>query len=214
MKKYLILVILLAVVVASCGPKIYKASAFDAALARHKTVAILPADVITRLRPNESKKVTAEQLADINEKTGYAIQDKMYSWFLRRSDKFQYTVTFQDVTRTNALLKQAGILYNDLASKDRAELARLLGVDAVLQNRTSLDKPMSDGAAVALGVVFGVWGNTNSAQTTINIHDGQTGNLLWKYDYQASGSIGSSADNLVNALMRNASKKFPYSKGK
>ncbi|MEP6701306.1 MAG: hypothetical protein ABJA85_08315, partial [Bacteroidota bacterium] len=76
MKKYLIPVILLALIVASCGPKIYKASEFDAALARHKTVAILPADVITRLRPNESKKVSAEQLANMNEKTGYAIQDK------------------------------------------------------------------------------------------------------------------------------------------
>ena len=211
MKKYLLQIVLIAFVFASCGPKIYKSSAFDAALTKHKTVAILPADVSTRLRPNEAKKVTVEQLNDINEKTGFAIQDKMYSWFLRRSDKYQYTVTFQDITRTNALLKQAGISYNDLATKDRTELSKFLGVDAVLQNRTSLDKPMSDGAAVAVGVIFGVWGNTNSAQTTINIHDGKSGNLLWKYDYEAAGSIGSSADKLVNALMKNASKKFPYS---
>lgn len=214
MRKYVLSSLFLGIILGSCGPKIYKSSAFDSALAKHKTVAILPADVSTRLRPNESKKITPEQLASMNEKTGFAIQDKMYSWFLRRSDKFQYTVTFQDVTRTNALLKQAGISYSDLAVKDRVELSKLLGVDAVLQNRTSLDKPMSEGAAVAVGVIFGVWGNTNSAQTTINIHDGQTGNLLWKYDYEAAGSIGSSADNLVNGLMRNASKKFPYSTGK
>jgi|CXWL01.1.fsa_nt_gi hypothetical protein len=211
MKKYIPQTLVLAFILVSCGPKIYKSSEFGAALSSHKTVAILPADVSTRLRPNEAKKVSAEQVADMNEKTGFAIQDKMYSWFLHRSDKFQYTVTFQDVTRTNALLKQAGISYGNLSSKDRIELAQLLGVDAVLQNRTSLDKPMSDGAAVAVGIIFGVWGNTNSAQTTINIHDGKSGDLLWKYDYQASGSIGSSADNLVNALMRNASKKFPYS---
>ena len=211
MKKYFPSALLIAFVFASCGPTIYKSTSFDTALSKHKTVAILPADVSTKLRPNEAKKASPEQIADMNEKTGFAIQDKMYSWFLRRSDKFQYTVTFQDVTRTNALLKQAGISYKDLAVKDRTELSILLGVDAVLQNRTSLDKPMSDGAAVAVGVIFGVWGSTNSAQTTINIHDGKSGNLLWKYDYQVSGSIGSSADNLVNALMRNASKKFPYS---
>src|SRR5690606_29508833 len=99
----------------SCGPKIYKSASFDTALARHKTVAILPAAVSTKLRPNEAKRITPEQLDDMNEKTGYAIQDKMYSWFLRRSEKFQYTVIFQDVTRTNALLKQANISYNDLA---------------------------------------------------------------------------------------------------
>jgi hypothetical protein len=211
MKKYLLQFLALGLVLSSCGPKIYKSSSFDSALAKHKTVAILPADVSTRLRPNESKKVSPEQLEAMNEKTGFAIQDKMYSWFLRRSDKFQYTVTFQDVTRTNALLKQAGITYDNLAAKDRTEIAKLLGVDAVLQDRTSLDKPMSDGAAVAVGVIFGVWGNTNAAQTTINIHDGKSGDLLWKYDYEASGSVGSSADKLVNAMMRNASKKFPYS---
>lgn len=195
----------------ACGPKIYKSGEFDNALARHKTVAIIPADVVTRLRPNESKKITPEQLAEMNEKTGYAIQDKMYSWFLRRSDKFSYTVTFQDVTRTNALLKQAGITYEDLSSKDRTDLAKLLGVDAVLQNRSNMDKPMSDGAAVAVGVIFGVWGNTNSVATTINIHDGKSGDLLWKYDWQANGSVGSTPERLVNGLMRNASKKFPYS---
>jgi hypothetical protein len=204
---------LVATLLMAC-PKIYKAPEFDAALAKHKTVAILPADVSIKLRPNEMKKTTTEQLNDMAAKTGYAIQDKMYSWFLRRSDKYNYTVTFQDVTRTNALLKQAGIDYSNLDAKDRTELAALLGVDAVLQNRSSMDKPMSDGAAVALGVVFGVWGSTNQVQTTINIHDGKSGSLLWKYDYLATGSVGSSADNLVNALMRNASKKFPYATGK
>ena len=211
MKITLLSAALSALLLTACGPQIYKSSQFDVALARHRTVAILPADVTTRLRPNEAKKVTPEQIEQMNEKTGFAIQDKMYSWFLRRSDKFQYTVTFQDVSRTNALLQQAGIGYKDLGARDRTELAKLLGVDAVLQNRSSLDKPMSDGAAVALGVIFGVWGSTNQVQTTINIHDGQTGNLLWKYDYNASGSVGSSAENLVNALMRNASRKFPYS---
>ncbi|MBC7950069.1 MAG: hypothetical protein H7Y42_19450 [Chitinophagaceae bacterium] len=211
MKKYLLMTISMATVLVACGPKIYKSAEFDNALGKHKTVAILPADVTTQLRPNEAKKLSAEQIADISQKTGYDIQDKMYSWFLRRSGKFQYTVTFQDVNRTNALLKEAGISYNDLASKDRGEIAKILGVDAVLQNRSRMEKPMSEGAAVAVGVIFGAWGNTNKVETTINIHDGKSANLLWKYDYEASGSVGSSTTKLVDALMRNAAKKFPYS---
>jgi hypothetical protein len=195
----------------SCGPKIYKSADFDTALGRHKTVAILPADVTTQLRPNQAKKLTEEQIADLSQKTGYDIQDKMYGWFLRKSGKFNYTVTFQDVTKTNALLKQAGIDYKDLASKDRSEIAKILGVDAVLQNRSRMEKPMSEGAAVAVGLLVGAWGSTNKVETTINIHDGKSSNLLWKYDYEASGSVGSSTTKLVDALMRNASKKFPYS---
>lgn len=175
-------------------------------------MAILPAQVNISLRPNEAKKLSAEQINDLATKTGYDIQEKMYGWFLRRGDKFDYTVSFQDVTRTNAKLKEAGINYADLKSTDRAQLAKLLGVDAVMQDRANMEKPMSEGAAVAVGVLVGAWGATNKVQTTIDIHDGISGNLLWKYDYEAAGSVGSSTTKLVDALMRNATKKFPYSK--
>ena len=195
----------------SCGPKIYKSADFSNALTKHKSVAILPAQVNMKLRPNEARRLSADQIDDLSTKTGYDIQEKMYGWFLRRSDKFSYTVTFQDVTRTNAKLKEAGIAYNDLKNTDRAQLAKILGVDAVMQDRVNMEKPMSEGAAIAVGVLVGAWGATNKVQTTIDIHDGANGNLLWKYDYEAAGSVGSSTTRLVDALMKNASKKFPYS---
>lgn len=194
----------------SCGPKIYTASNFSNALAKHKTVAILPAEVTMQLRPNEAKKITPEQIEQNNMQTGYDIQEKMFSWFLRRGDKYKYTVTFQDVTKTNALLKEAGISYKDLKTTDRAKIARILGVDAVMQDRTTMEKPMSEGAAVAVGLLVGAWGSTNKVQTTININDGASGNTLWNYEYEASGSVGSSTTRLVDALMKNATKKFPY----
>src|SRR5215813_9673176 len=109
MKKIRLLSILFAVFLVSCGPRIYKSPEFDTTSFKYKTVAILPADVTTQLRPNESKKLTAEQIEDLTQKTGYDIQDKMYSWLLRRSEKDHYSVSFQDITRTNALLKQANI---------------------------------------------------------------------------------------------------------
>ena len=208
------LVIVCLVAMAACGPKIYKSNDFGGALAKHKTVAILPAEVSIQLRPNEVKKTTPEQLLEMSQRTGYDIQDKMASWFLRRSDKYNYTVTFQDANKTNAKLKEAGIKYADLREKDRADLAKALGVDAVIQSRLKMDKPMSEGAAIAVGLLVGAWGNTNNVQTTININDGKSGDILWKYDYQASGSVGSSSDRLVDDLMRNASKKFPYQTGK
>lgn len=209
--KQVIVYALLCLAIVSCGPQIYKASEFSNAAAKHKTVAILPAEVAMQLRPNESKKITPEQLEDMTTKTAYDIQEKMYGWFLRRSEKYDYTVTFQDVTKTNAKLKEAGIAYKDLKTTDRSKLAQVLGVDAIMQDRLSMEKPMSEGAAVAVGLLVGAWGNTNKVNTTINIHDGVSGNLLWKYDYEASGSVGSSTTRLVDALMRNATKKFPYS---
>lgn len=157
MKKLLSLAVVAALLF-SCGPKIYQSSNFSSALAKHKTVAILPAEVNMQLRPNEAKKVTPEQLDDLASKTGYDIQEKMYGWFLRRQDKYDYTVKFQDVTKTNALLKDAGVSYADLKTTDRAKLAKILGVDAVLQDHTTMEKPMSDGAAIAVGLLAGAWG--------------------------------------------------------
>ena len=69
---------------------------------------------------------------------------------------------------------------------------------------------MSEGAAIVVGALLGSWGATNKVKTTISINDADSGDLLWKYDYQFSGSIGSTPDNLVTSLMRNASRKFPY----
>jgi hypothetical protein len=210
MKKQISSLILLTAFIFGCGPTIYKAQDFDTRTAGHKTVAILPAEVSISLRPNEMKNTTTEQLRESEEKTGLSIQDKMYTWFLKRSGKFKYTVTFQDISRTNALLLQAGIKYADMQAKTKDELARLLGVDAVITTKASMKKPMSDGAAVALGLLVGAWGPTNDVQTSIVINEAQKGDLVWKYDYNASGSVGSNTDRLVNALMRNASRKFPY----
>jgi hypothetical protein len=210
---YLILVLFTAftVTISSCGPTIYKAQNFGTALQKHKTVAIIPAEVTMKLRPNQQRKTSESELREMEKTTGYEIQDKMHGWFLRRSAKYQYTVSFQDINKTNAKLKEAGIDYKDLRDMDRSKLANILGVDAIMQDRLNTEKPMSEGAAVAVGLLVGYWGNTNNVQTTINIHDGNSGDLLWKYDYSASGSIGSSTTKLVDALMKNATKKFPYS---
>lgn len=210
MKSKLVLFFALAITLMSCGPTIYKVADFNEVTAKHKIVAILSTEVNMQLRPNEMKKTTPEQLSQMQEQTGKDIQDKMYSWFLKRSGKFKYTVTFQDISRTNALLSQANLTYATINTKTKDELARLLGVDAVISSRASMKKPMSEGAAVAVGLLIGAWGSTNNVQTSISINEGIKGDLVWKYDYNAEGSVGSNTNSLVNALMRNASKKFPY----
>lgn len=210
MKKTFYAIPFLLLMLVSCAPRIYKTPDFDSVTAKHKTVAILPADVSIQLRPREMKNTSEEQFRKMLEQTGTNIQDKMYAWFLNRSNRFKYTVSFQDVARTNALLSQAGITSSNINTKTKDELAQLLGVDAVISIKTNMEKPMSEGAALAAGILVGAWGNTNQVQTTIAINEAKKGELVWKYDHSASGSVGSSTDNLVNNLMRNASRKFPY----
>lgn len=210
MKGLALCFVLLSFVFTSCGPKIYKSDEFSSVAATHKNVAIIPAIVSIQLRPNQAKKITLDDIKKSEQSTGYSVQEKMYGWFLRRDDKMNYTVKFQDVSKTNSILKKENIQYEDLRNMSKKELADLLGVDAVISTNIDMEKPMSEGAAVAVGVLVGVWGSTNKANITINIHEHNAGNLIWKYDYQASGSVFSSTDQLVNTLMRNASRKFPY----
>ncbi len=193
---------------ASCGPTIYKASNLNSSKQIVKTLAILPFDITidTKRLP---KGITLETIKESQQKTGYDMQSHAYSWFLKRQD--DYTVTFQDIDKTNTLLKKANIAYDSLFLQDKGELCKLLQVDGVISGKATLSKPMSEGAAVTMGLLIGAWGSTNKTTTSLTIHD-PYGGLLWKYDYQASGSIGSSSDNLTNALMRNASRKFPYKK--
>lgn len=203
-------VLFLALLCTACGPNIYLAQDFRTYVPKHKIVAILPANVSIGLRPNQARNTNAEQMRAMELQSSLDFQTRIYAWLLRRQGQQHYTVQFQDVALTNSILRKASLTDEDMRTQSPQDLAKLLGVDAVLTTSVHTSKPMSDGAAVALGVLVGAWGATNQANITVDIHEASAGKLLWKYDYVASGSVGSSPESMVNALMRNASRKFPY----
>jgi hypothetical protein len=198
--------LLLLTIFTSCGPTIYKAANFDTTKNKVKTLAILPFNISIDSK-RLPKGTTIETLKESQEKTGYDIQSNSYTWFLQRQK--DYSITFQDIDRTNALLKKANITFDNIALQDKGELCKLLGIDGIISGKATMSKPMSEGAAVAVGLLIGAWGSTNQTATSLTIHDA-TGSLLWKYDYEANGSVGTSAESLTKVLMKNASKKFPY----
>ena len=119
-------------------------------------------------------------------------------------------VNILDVETTNAKLAQAG--YFDENIMTPSEIAQLLNVDAILTSNYALSKPMSEGAAVAIRLFTDISVPTNEARVTLEIHDKGTENMIWNYNHTLSGSVGTSSHDLVNLLMRNASRKMPYSK--
>ena len=194
----------------SQSKQIYTNPNFSQLTSSNETLAILPFEVAIKLRPKEMGKTTPQQLKDMEAKESTAIQSALHSYFLKHKSKGDLNINLQDVSRTNALLKQNGIDQENIASYSPDQLADMLGVDGVISGMVETDKPMSDGAAMALGLVVGFYGATNSGQATINIHDGETGELLWKYRKTLSRSMGSNTDMVINALMKKASKKLPY----
>lgn len=208
MKKFTFLLAIVCTVyfLTSCGPTIYKSENFESSRRTIKTVAILPFFVSIDSK-HLPKNMTIETLRGSEQKSGYDMQNDAYTWLLQRSN--QYSVTFQDVDKTNALLTKANITYDSVLLWDKGDLCKLLGVDATISGKASLSKPMSEGGAIALTVLVGAYGTTNKTTATLSIHNVKS-DLLWKYDFTESGSIGSNSQSLTKALMKNASKNFPY----
>ena len=211
-----ILPFLLLLWLASCAPRVYVANDFRQTVQpRHKTVAILPFNVHIKPAPLLLGRGTRPSQQELNEQeyqTGLAVQNNVFSWLLRRSAKDKYTVEFQDVARTNTLLQQAGLSYADVQDRPREEIARLLGVDAVVTGQLTLNKPLPLAAAVAINVFTPFYAVSDEALASLSLHDQQAGRLLWKYDCQLRGGGGllDNAQSLTNSLMRNAAKRFPY----
>lgn len=194
--------------------EIYVNDNFAALAKNHKVVAILPFKAIIKLRPKQMEKMTPEQFQQLQKDEGLAVQSAVHSYLLKRKDQHNLMVSFLDVTTTNALLSKANITQENIDTFTPKELAEMLNADAVISGVLSTDKPMSDGASVALGVLVGVYGPTNSGKCTININDGPSGELMWKYEKTLSRSLGSDTNTVINTIMRKASRQLPYIEGK
>lgn len=187
----------------SCA-KIYYSPDAASRSSRHKIIAIAPPKVSIAAR----RKVDPEAIKEQQKTESINFQKEMYSWLVKRKMQERITVDILDIETTNAKLKKAG--YYDDTPLTPAEICDILEVDGLISANFSLSKPMSEGAAIAVGVLIGVWGSTNDATATLELHDRQTKKLLWNYNHRLSGSVGSSPAQLIDGLMRNASKKMPY----
>lgn len=170
-----------------------------------KTFAIIPPKVSIAAK----RKVDPEALKEQQRTESLNFQQEMYSWMLKRKMQGKFTQEIQDIETTNAKLMKIGFPETPLTT---AEMCEVLGVDGIMSSNYALSKPMSDGAAVALGLLAGAWGPTNEVHVSLSINDCQEQKLIWNYDHKFSGSLGSSPANLVDGLMRQSSKKMPYMK--
>jgi len=211
MKKILLLSIISVFTLSiSAQTNLYQHEKFDSITKKHKTIAIVPFKTTVKLRPKKMKELKAGDLEKLEKAEGEGLQSAMHSWFLKRKKRGDLEVSVQDPKRTNAILKKSNITYDNIQDHLPEDLAKLLEVDAIISGDFETDKPMSAGASIALGAVFGFFGSTNSAVINMSIHNGKDAELLWNYHKKVRGSIGSDSDDLVNKLMRKASRRLGY----
>ena len=185
---------------------------FDKIAKDHKIIGVIPFKVSVTLRPRQMKDITPEQLERMEKSEGEAIQSAMYSWFLKRKKRGKLSVDIQNPATTNAKLKKTGLNIDNYEEYTPSELAKILEVDSIIMGTFETNKPMSEGATVALGLLIGFWGSTNSATINLSIYNSVDGELLVNYNKKVRGSIGSDNDDLVNRIMRKASRRIAYTK--
>jgi hypothetical protein len=178
----------------------------------HKIIAVIPFKTTISLRPKQMNKLKEGEIEKMQENESYNIQQSMYSWFLKRRQQGKMWVETQDINTTNALLSKSGITYSNINEFTPIEIVEILKVDAVIKGTFETNKPMSDGASIAVGLLVGFYGSTNRATINMFIHNAEDGKVLVNYTKAVSGSIGSSTDQLINVVMRKASRRIPYTK--
>ncbi|MFT4854757.1 MAG: hypothetical protein ACI9UV_002164 [Algoriphagus sp.] len=189
---------------------LYEHPKIDQYIASHGMVAILPFKTSITLRPKDMKSMSNEQISKLEEDEGLSIQSAMHSWFLKREKNGNLNVSFLDPLTTNAKLRKMGVTFENFNDYTPDELADMLEVDAIIMGSFETNKPMSEGASLALGLLSGFYGSTNKAVLNMSIYDAEDGLQIANYNKAISGSMGSSTEDLINILMRKASRRISY----
>lgn len=187
--------------------QIYEISNMKEIISTHKTVAILPFNATISYR-KLPKDFDAAANKEAEQKLGYDMQTGMYTFLLRK--KSDYTVVVQDVEKTNALLRKNNF-FDKLAETTPEELAKILGVDAVIKCSYTYQKTKSEGGAIALTLLVGFGtGSVATGALTMQINDGKSGDLVWRFYKQMAEDVMSSPAAMMERMMRKVGRNFPY----
>ncbi|HZH67153.1 MAG TPA: hypothetical protein VEY10_19845 [Flavisolibacter sp.] len=211
-------------ILASCGTNkaVYQSPDLAQKMTNHKTVAILPVRMVHS--GHVPKDQTDETIKAANEKLGYVFQESLQSFILNQTQKNKkgQTVSFQSTQKTNALLNSKGLSIERLYQEQPEELARLLGVDAVIMTTLHHNKNLSDGMAYGLAAaktIATIFSKTpvatpgmNASDISLNcsLYDAADSKLLWKTYRDGGTDLPANAGELIEYYSNWIAKKLPY----
>ena len=210
MKKIVFVFVLFTSVLAMAQKNIYESIRFDEYTEDHEILAIVPFIAHLELK----KAVDMDELNMLAEKEGYAVQNALETYFSRRKKRKKFNVDFQNIMNTNAILAQNNINYNNIDTYTTQELCKILDVDGIISGNLNLNILLSEGVPTDFSILDYFSGNANYGRIGVKISDGDTGKLLWKYENEISKKTGKNTTELIDKMMKTASRKFPYDREK
>lgn len=228
MNKFFILFICF--LAAACS-KDYTLPAYHKTGHKHKVIAIVPPEM--KYTGRMPKDVSAAEVAKIEEAESLAFQKDIFDELIRASGpgKKDVKIDIQALSKTNQVLKSAGISISDSWSKSPEELCKLLGVDAIVRGNMEKERFMSDLASYGVDVAQDILDilinkipldlpNPNSGTTDMSrtyrvkgaaqLIDGSEGLTLWGMDRQFDANWDQPVNESVKYLSRMFAKRFPY----
>jgi hypothetical protein len=173
-----------------------------------KKVAILPFNVSISYK-KMPKGMSLDQIKDNEKAESIQMQQGMYTYLLRKLDN--YSVSFQEVDRTNSLLKKNGV-FDNLDDVLSDSLCKILGVDAIIKSSWTYAKTGSEAGAIASALLLGVSKGTGSGQLVMQINSAKDGEMVWRMSKEMTESAFSSANALMEQMMRKVGRVFPFEK--
>lgn len=193
---------------AQATKQVYESPELYSLVGRAKKVAILPLNVSISYK-KLPKGVTVENIREDEKKESVQLQQGMFTFLLRKANN--YTVTFQDVETTNTLLKGAGV-FESLNETTPELICKILDVDAIIKSSWSYSKTGSEAGALVSMVVLGVPKSTASGQLIMQIYEAKQGELMWRMAKEMNEGTFSSANELMERMMRKVGRNFPFEK--
>lgn len=204
------LLIVLSITLTAAQKNIYEHNRFDALSKDHRVLAILPFIAHLDLK----KKVDCKELNTLAKREGYAVQNALETYFSKRKKRKKFSVAFQNIANTNAILEQQGISYENIDIYTTQQLCNILNVDGLISGSLNLNILLSKGVSTDFDLLDYFSGDANYGRIGIKISDGNTRKLLWKYEHEISKKTGKNTTELIDKMMRSATRKFPYDKEK
>ncbi|MBT8237058.1 MAG: hypothetical protein HKP38_02225 [Croceitalea sp.] len=209
-KRITLLILLFTTGLLMAQKDIYESNRFDELSLDHEQLAIIPFIAKLELR----QTLTKDEQQQLAEHEGYAVQDALETYFSLRKKRKKFNVDFQNTDNTNAILAQNNITYDNIDVYTVKDLCKILDVDGIISGNLDLNILLSKGVPTDFNFLDYFNGNANYGRIGIKISDGDTGKLLWKYEQQINKKTGKNTTELIDRMMKLASRKFPYDKEK
>ena len=187
---------------------IYQSETFETLSKNHKILAIIPFRAVLEL----DEKPEDTNLDTLKIQEGLAVQSAFETYFLKRKKRKGFTVEFQDTKLTNALLKKNGISESTIDVYTIKELSRILGVDGIVHGDLRINALISKGVSTSYDFISFITGKSDYGRIAVKVSDGQTDKLLWKYEKTINRKSGRNTNAIVESMMKQATRKFPYDK--